>query len=105
MALFFGEAPSRVMVDVQSAAVASVLEKASAAGVLATELGVTGGHSLSFAFTSKHGSAPALAAFQVPLSKLREARENCLEPIVHPAGATSPRPASERALSRPGSGL
>jgi phosphoribosylformylglycinamidine synthase len=86
-ALFFGEEPSRVVVSVKPAALAGVLDEARAAGVLATELGVTGGRSLSFALTVKHSSAPNLAAFQVPLAKLREARERCLEPIV---GTTSP---------------
>ncbi|MGO8995502.1 MAG: phosphoribosylformylglycinamidine synthase subunit PurL, partial [Polyangiaceae bacterium] len=87
VALFFGEEPSRVVVSVRSGSVASVLEKAREAGVLATELGVTGGRSLSFAFTAKHGSAPNPAAFQVPLQKIRESRENCLEPIVGTASA------------------
>ena len=82
--------PSRVIVSVARASVGAVLEKAAAAGVLATELGVTGGRSLSFAFTAKHGGAPTLAAFQVPLPKLREARENCLAPIVGTAGTASP---------------
>ncbi len=87
VALLFGEEPSRVVVSVRASAMAGVLEKAKELGVPATELGVTGGHSLSFAFTVKHGTAPNPAAFQVPLRTLREAREKCLEPIV---GTESP---------------
>ena len=82
MSLFFGEEPSRVIVSVRASEAAAVLAKAKAAGVPATELGVTGGHSLSFAFTAKHGVAPTPAAFQVPVATLRDARERCLEPIV-----------------------
>jgi phosphoribosylformylglycinamidine synthase len=81
-ALFFGEEPSRVVVSVRRASLAAVLDAAREAGVTATELGVTGGQSLSFALTPKHATAPAHGAFQVPLSTLREARERCLEPIV-----------------------
>jgi phosphoribosylformylglycinamidine synthase len=84
LALFFGEDPSRVVVSARPGAPATqIIEKARAAGVPVVELGVTGGHSLSIAFSPKHGSTPhAAAAFQVPLAKIREARERCLEPIV-----------------------
>jgi phosphoribosylformylglycinamidine synthase len=81
-ALFFGEAPSRVVVSVRRASLSKVLDASRDAGVFASELGVTGGHSLSFALTSKHATSPAYAAFQVQLSVLREARETCLEAIV-----------------------
>ncbi|HEY2513533.1 MAG TPA: AIR synthase-related protein, partial [Polyangiaceae bacterium] len=81
LSLFFGEDPSRVLLSVRPEALAGVQEKAKAAGVPAAELGVTGGHSLSIAFTVKHGQRGA-AAFQLPLAKIRDARERCLEPIV-----------------------
>jgi hypothetical protein len=67
---------------VRRAALARVLDAARDGGVLASELGVTGGHSLSFALTSKHATSPTHAAFQVQLSSLRDAREACLEAIV-----------------------
>jgi phosphoribosylformylglycinamidine synthase len=91
LSTFFGESPSRVIVSVRTAAAKGVLEKARAAGVPATELGVTGGRSLSFAFTAKHGSAHTggTGAFQVPLAKLREARERCLDSIVGADDAAS----------------
>jgi hypothetical protein len=47
---------------------------------------VTGGHSLSIAFTPKHAPGPQgpqpMAAFQIPLTQLRDARERCLDGIV-----------------------
>jgi phosphoribosylformylglycinamidine synthase len=81
VALFFGEEPSRVVISVRTGHLTAVLDRAKEAGVLATELGVTGGKSLSFAFTAKHDAKTA-AAFQVPVATLRSAREKCLEPIV-----------------------
>jgi phosphoribosylformylglycinamidine synthase II len=80
-ALFFGEDPSRIILSVRATALSGVLTAAKLAGVSAAEVGVTGGHSLSIAFTSKH-SERAAAAFQVPLATLRDARERCLESIV-----------------------
>jgi phosphoribosylformylglycinamidine synthase len=83
VAMFFGEEPTRIVVSVRSAQLATLLDRAKAAGVPATELGVTGGHSLSIAFTPKHAQgAQVMAAFQIPLAQLREARERCLETIV-----------------------
>jgi phosphoribosylformylglycinamidine synthase II len=85
--VFFGEEPSRVIVSVRSSVVADVLARARAGGVPATELGVTGGHSLSIAFTPKHaGASRALSALQLPLHQLRDARERCLDAIVGPRG-------------------
>jgi phosphoribosylformylglycinamidine synthase len=82
-ALFFGEDPSRILISVRSSALTAVLDAAKAAGVSASELGVTGGHSLSIAFTAKHSQRPT-PAFQVALATLRDARERCLESIVGP---------------------
>ena len=81
-ALFFGEDPSRIIISVRPSALASVLEAAKSADVPAAELGVTGGHSLSIAFTPKHGQRAGIAASHVPLATLRDARERCLESIV-----------------------
>jgi len=81
VALFFGEDPSRVVLSVRPSALTGVLDAAKSAGVAAAELGVTGGHSLSIAFTTKHAQRAA-AAFHVPLATLRDARERCLESIV-----------------------
>jgi len=89
-ALFFGEEPSRVIVSVHATDAAKVLARAKGAGVPATELGVTGGHSLSFAFTARHGASPTPAAFQVPLRALRDARESCLDAIVGAERAENP---------------
>jgi len=98
-ALFFGEEPSRVILSVRAADAAKVLEMAKAALVPATELGVTGGRSLSFAFTARHGASPP-SAFQVPLRILRDARERCLEAIVGPDREESAAPPPGRTESR-----
>jgi phosphoribosylformylglycinamidine synthase len=83
VSLFFGEQPSRVVVSVRSGVLPQVVAMAREAGVPVTELGVTGGHSLSIAFTQKHGgTAKAASAFQLPLQKIREARDLCLDSIV-----------------------
>jgi len=71
----FGEAPSRVVVTVASEDASDFEQRASAAGVGAVRLGETGGASLTIA-ASGH---PTL---DVPLERLRSARESCLEPIV-----------------------
>jgi phosphoribosylformylglycinamidine (FGAM) synthase-like enzyme len=81
-ALLFGEAPSRVVISVKPAAVAEVSRRAEEAGVKATELGVTGGDSLSIAFVGRHGAVTTSRAVMVKVKDLREKRERCLEPIV-----------------------
>jgi phosphoribosylformylglycinamidine synthase len=71
----YGEVPSRVVVSVRPAAVATLFERAKAARVPATRLGVTGGGEL-------HISAPPLEAVTVPAAEVRARREACLEPIL-----------------------
>jgi len=80
-ALFFGEAPSRVIVSARRDRVADVLSAARTAGVPARELGVVGGRSLSIALAPRHATDPASEAVVVDLVDLRAARERCLEGI------------------------
>jgi phosphoribosylformylglycinamidine synthase subunit PurL len=84
IATLFGEDPSRIVISVRPGALAEVLAIAQRGVVQAAELGVTGGHSLSIAFTAKHGDtgSQGKGALQIPLATLRDARERCLESIV-----------------------
>jgi phosphoribosylformylglycinamidine synthase len=82
LALLVGEAPSRVIVTVKPSEVASVTQRANAAGVPVTELGVTGGESLSIALVGRHGHIFAGSPVVLPVHEIRSRRERCLEPIV-----------------------
>jgi phosphoribosylformylglycinamidine synthase len=76
----FGEAPSRVIVSLPTSAVADVLARAAKAGVPARAIGQTGGDRLRI---SVRGENAAERAFlDVPVDKLRAARESCFRPIV-----------------------
>jgi len=81
-ALFFGEAPSRVVVSVLRDHAGDVLAAAARAGVPARELGVVGGRSLSIAIAPRHATDPASEVVVVGLAELRTARERCLDAIV-----------------------
>ena len=74
VALLFGEEPSRVVVSVAKYELAALLEKARAAGVPATELGVTGGEVLKI--------ATGFAKLELAPRTMRDRRERCLESIV-----------------------
>ncbi len=78
--LLFGEHPSRVIVSVGSKDVPAVTEAAKAAGVPSSELGVTGGTSLSIALGGARGEAMTVAIWNT--LELRTARESCLSSIV-----------------------
>ncbi len=101
--LLFGEQPSRVVVTVTRSALENVVARAEAAGVPCSELGVTGGSTLSLVLVDPHGAAGAGvraeitgaasgsvatsgsaggAGLVVTTSDLRRARETCLSPIV-----------------------
>jgi phosphoribosylformylglycinamidine synthase len=84
-ARLFGEAPSRVVVSVKRASLAKVVEAAKAANVPVTELGVTGGDSLSIALVARHGEVASRGAAVVKLKEIRARREACLDAIVGPA--------------------
>jgi phosphoribosylformylglycinamidine synthase len=82
VALFFGEQPSRIVVSVRPEHLAQVLARAAEQGVPATELGVTGGRSLSLSLVQPHGEAGGAHALQVSTEELRAARHRCLESVV-----------------------
>ncbi len=73
-AALFGEAPSRIVVSVSKDAVASVEERAAAAGVPCVAIGETGGTTLTLRLAGQ--------SLALPVAELRAARERCLEPIV-----------------------
>ena len=73
--VLFGEHPSRVIVSVRPEALGSVRIAMEAAGVPCTELGVTGGDSLTLTVTGRAGVV-------LPVADLRKAREGCLVSIV-----------------------
>ena len=74
-AALFGEAPSRVVVSVAPGDVAEIERLATARGVPARRLGVTGGQRLVL----ERGGARLV---EVELAAVRDARERCLESIV-----------------------
>jgi phosphoribosylformylglycinamidine synthase len=81
--LLFGEHPSRVLVSVTRGALDGVVAAARAAGVGCTELGVTGGSTLSIVLAAAHSGAAVLPpSLVVPTRDLRAARETCLSSIV-----------------------
>ena len=71
----FGEAPSRVIISTKAEAVADVLARAEKAGVPAKRLGTTRG-------TSLRHHAGKQAVLDVPVEKIRAARDACLAMIV-----------------------
>jgi phosphoribosylformylglycinamidine synthase len=85
-ALFYGEAPSRIVVSVRRENMKKVLDRAGAASVPARELGVTGGESLSIGLVGRHGDVTGIrpGALIWRVREIREARERCLEGIVGP---------------------
>jgi phosphoribosylformylglycinamidine synthase II len=82
--LFYGEAPSRVVVSVRRENLKNVLDRAGAASVPARELGVTGGESLSIGLVGRHGDVSGIrpGALIWSVREIRAARERCLEGIV-----------------------
>jgi phosphoribosylformylglycinamidine synthase subunit PurL len=78
--LLFGEHPSRVVVSVRPDAVAAVRSALEAAGVPCSELGTTGGDSLTITLVATPPSEGR--GVVLPLSELRLARERCLASIV-----------------------
>ncbi|MCL2450871.1 MAG: phosphoribosylformylglycinamidine synthase subunit PurL [Polyangiaceae bacterium] len=75
VAALFGEAPSRVVISVSPEGEGAVIERARAAGVPATRIGVTGGTALSIAVQS-------FVDLTVDLTEVQSARERCLASIV-----------------------
>ncbi len=84
VALLFGEEPSRIIVSVAFEALADLLQTARAAGVAATEIGVTGGSTLQIGVLSRDLTQPSLRVplIDVTLQDVRSKRERCLESIV-----------------------
>jgi phosphoribosylformylglycinamidine synthase len=70
----FGEAPSRVIVSVDREVAEALRDRAAQAGVACLELGTTGGDRLVI-----RGDGVSI---DVPLSRIREARDSCLDTIV-----------------------
>jgi phosphoribosylformylglycinamidine synthase II len=84
--ILFGEHPSRIIVSVRPETALAVRSAAEGSGVPCTELGVTGGGSLSIALVTPRGIASSAV---LPISELRRAREHCLDSIV---GGIPPEP-------------
>jgi phosphoribosylformylglycinamidine synthase subunit PurL len=79
----FGEHPSRVVVSVRREDVAPLMRLATEAGVVAREVGVTGGTSLSMTINHPHaeGGTLAVASVAISLDDLRAARDRCFDAI------------------------
>jgi phosphoribosylformylglycinamidine synthase len=83
--LLFGEHPSRILVSVRPDAASSVRADAEASQVPWSELGVTGGDSLSIAVVNAHPDREGRtisAKAVLSVSEIRLAREACLASIV-----------------------
>jgi phosphoribosylformylglycinamidine synthase len=83
--LLFGEHPSRVVVSVARAALDRVVAEAAKADVACTELGVTGGSTLSLVLADTRApvsATPRAPTLVVATGDLRTARETCLSSIV-----------------------
>ena len=83
--LLFGEHPTRIVVSVRPGDTAHVLEAAERANVAMTELGVTGGSSLSLTVRRPRatpGEALTIASFVTPIKALQDARDEALRGIV-----------------------
>ena len=78
-AVLFGENPTRILVSVAPERLKEVLDRARAEGVPASELGMTGGKSLSIAFAAKDGATELV---YVETADLRAARDHALDSIV-----------------------
>jgi phosphoribosylformylglycinamidine synthase len=85
--LLFGEHPSRVLLTVRPADAPRLAAAALAAGVVAKELGVTGGTTLSVSIGRPHAGAAGglvIASFVAGSEELASARNGALEAIVGP---------------------
>jgi len=75
-ATLFGEAPSRVIVTAAQHDLTTIAELAKAHDVPMRVIGATGGDRLILMRGER-------AIVDLPLAALRDARERCLDPIVH----------------------
>jgi len=85
--LLFGEHPSRVVVSVRPGDAAYLSAAAERGSVGITELGVTGGSTLSVRVVRSHtppGKAIEIASFVSSIDELRAARDGCLDGVVGP---------------------
>ncbi|MFO0676606.1 MAG: phosphoribosylformylglycinamidine synthase subunit PurL [Polyangiaceae bacterium] len=78
--LYFGEAPSRVIVSVAPSKADDLVARAKAAGVTCTKLGTVGGKAL--VLTGANVGGKPGTPVNLDLATLRARREACLDPIV-----------------------